>query len=107
VRTLFRYFFSNKRSPVRELSGHQGFVGCVRFLDDKRVVSASGDHTNALWDMETGQLVTEFKEHKGEVMCIAVHPTDKNQFLSAASDSFGKKIKYRFFSYSLFSFFFF
>jgi len=73
-------------NPCRELSGHQGFVGCCRFIDDRKLVTASGDYSCGYWDLETSQIVTEFKEHKGEVMCVSLNPTDKNLFLSAASD---------------------
>jgi len=76
--------------PIRELSGHVGFIGCCKFVDDKRVVTASGDYSCAFWDAENGQLLTEFKEHKGEVMNLSVCPTDKNLFLSAGSDGFVK-----------------
>jgi len=76
--------------PIKELSGHTGFIGCVKFVDDKKVITSSGDFNCAYWDLETGNSIQEFKDHKGEVMHLSIHPTDKNQFLSAASDSFVK-----------------
>jgi len=75
---------------IRELLGHQGFIGCCRFIDDKKMVTCSGDHTCALWDVETGQLNCEFKDHKGEVMTLSLSPIDNNLFISGGSDSFVK-----------------
>eukprot|EP01118_Nematostelium_gracile_P013970 TRINITY_DN534_c0_g1_i1.p1 TRINITY_DN534_c0_g1~~TRINITY_DN534_c0_g1_i1.p1 ORF type:complete len:348 (-),score=78.20 TRINITY_DN534_c0_g1_i1:64-1017(-) len=76
--------------PIKELSGHTGFVGCVKFIDDKKVITASGDYSCAYWDVETGQVVTEFKDHQGEVMTLSLNPTDNNLFVSAGSDTFVK-----------------
>jgi len=73
-------------SPTSELSGHQGFIGCCRFIEDTKLVTASGDYSCGYWDLQTSQQLLEFKEHKGEVMCVALNPMDKHLFLSAASD---------------------
>jgi len=73
--------------PIRELNGHDAFIGCCRFLSEKSILTASGDHTIALWDMETGSKSIEFKEHQREVMTLSMNPVDANLFLSSGVDA--------------------
>ena len=54
--------------PLRELQGHDGHVSCCRFLNNKQLLSSSGDKTCRLWDIERGTVVTEFTEHNGDVL---------------------------------------
>ncbi len=42
------------------------------------------------WDVETGQKVTEFADHLGDVMSISINPTNQNTFISGACDAFAK-----------------
>jgi guanine nucleotide-binding protein G(I)/G(S)/G(T) subunit beta-1 len=51
---------------VRELSGHNGFLSCCRFINDRQILTSSGDTTCALWDIERGQRIIEFAGHSGE-----------------------------------------
>lgn len=73
----------------RELTGHTGYVSCCRFVDDTQVLTSSGDMTCVLWDVESGSKVTEFADHSGDVMCVAVSP-DKNTFISGSCDATAK-----------------
>ena len=41
-----------------------------------------------LWDIETGQKITEFADHLGDVMSLSINPLDNNQFVSGACDAF-------------------
>ena len=75
---------------ARELSGHSGYLSCCRFINDRRVLSSSGDMTCMLWDVETGSKVTEFADHLGDVMSISINPTNQNVFVSGACDAFAK-----------------
>jgi len=87
------YNLHSKEIPVpvfRELSGHNGFLASCRFLNDKQIISASGDKTCALWDIEAGKLVTSFAEHGGDAVALSVHPADKNLFVSGACDKTAK-----------------
>lgn len=62
--------FSLRERPtrtLRELVGHDGFISCIRFLNDKELISAAGDHTCILWNVETGQKQVQFKGHSGEL----------------------------------------
>lgn len=75
---------------ARELSGHSGYLSCCRFINDRRVLSSSGDMTCMLWDVETGSKLTEFADHLGDVMSISINPTNQNVFVSGACDAFAK-----------------
>ncbi len=44
---------------------------------------------SALWDIESGQQVTSFTGHTGDVMSLSLGP-DQNTFVSGACDSSAK-----------------
>lgn len=73
----------------RELPGHTGYLSCCRFLDDNQIVTSSGDTTCCLWDIETGQQVTLFTGHTGDVMSLSLAPDSRN-FVSGACDASAK-----------------
>lgn len=73
----------------RELPGHTGYLSCCRFLDDNQIVTSSGDMTCALWDIETGQQITSFTGHTGDVMSLSLAP-DARTFVSGACDASAK-----------------
>lgn len=87
------YNLSSRDGPTRvarELSGHSGYLSCCRFINDRRILTSSGDMTCMLWDVETGSKVTEFADHLGDVMSISINPTNQNVFVSGACDAFAK-----------------
>lgn len=53
---------------ARELSAHSGYLSCCRFMNDRQIVTSSGDMTCMLWDIEAGVRVMEFSDHTGDVM---------------------------------------
>jgi len=73
----------------RELAGHAGYLSCCRFLSDAQILTTSGDTTCALWDIETGQAVTQFAGHAGDVMGLVILP-DRPAFVSGACDATAK-----------------
>lgn len=84
---------SNRDGPTRvarELSGHSGYLSCCRFINDRNILTSSGDMTCMKWDVETGVKVTEFADHLGDVMSISINPTNQNTFVSGACDAFAK-----------------
>jgi guanine nucleotide-binding protein G(I)/G(S)/G(T) subunit beta-1 len=83
----------NRDGPTRvarELSGHSGYLSCCRFINDRAILTSSGDMTCMKWDLETGAKVTEFADHLGDVMSISINPTNNNTFVSGACDAFAK-----------------
>jgi len=87
------YNLSAREGPTRvarELSGHSGYLSCCRFINDRRILTSSGDMTCVLWDVETGAKIHEFADHLGDVMSLSINPLDNNQFVSGACDAFAK-----------------
>ena len=83
----------NRDGPTRvarELSGHAGYLSCCRFINDRSIITSSGDMTCMKWDIETGSKVVEFADHLGDVMSISLNPTNQNTFISGACDAFAK-----------------
>ncbi|KAJ3423959.1 guanine nucleotide-binding protein beta g protein beta [Anaeramoeba flamelloides] len=70
----------------RELNSHTGYVSCCRFLDDQQILTSSGDMSCILWDIDSGSKVTEFADHNGDVMSLALH-SNKNLFVSGSTDA--------------------
>jgi len=73
----------------RELNAHAGYLSCCRFLNDRQIITSSGDMTCILWDIEAGSKVTEFTDHNADVMSISISP-DKTTFVSGACDATAK-----------------
>lgn len=71
---------------VRELTGHNGYISCIRFIDDQRLISCSGDKTCALWDVEKAKIVTSYRGHANDVNSIALSKQMSNVFVSCSSD---------------------
>jgi guanine nucleotide-binding protein G(I)/G(S)/G(T) subunit beta-1 len=72
--------------PVSELSGHEGYLSCCRFIGESKVLTASGDAKCIYWDLDRETQTSTFDEHSMDVMCVAVSPTDKNMFASGSVD---------------------
>ncbi|MDT9183853.1 MAG: WD40 repeat domain-containing protein, partial [Limnospira sp. PMC 289.06] len=54
--------------------------------DGKRAVSASGDNTLKLWDLEQGRELATLSGHSGWVNAVAIAP-DGKRAVSASSDN--------------------
>jgi len=67
IYSLHRKAGTNIRG-ARELSAHSGYLSCCRFINDRQIVTSSGDMTCMLWDIETGSRSVEFSDHTGDVM---------------------------------------
>ena len=79
-----------ERGPNAELSGHDGYLSCCRFLTSKQILTCSGDHTCMLFDIPTRKAVSTFSDHTSDVMSIAVNPNNPNQFVSGSCDTQAK-----------------
>ncbi|ORZ16504.1 guanine nucleotide-binding protein subunit beta [Absidia repens] len=76
--------------PARELSAHTGYLSCCRFIDDRRILSSSGDMTCMLWDIDAGVKIEEFSDHVSDVMSLSLSPSSPNIFVTGACDSTAK-----------------
>jgi len=74
------------RADADPLMGHEGYLSSCRFIDESQILSASGDSTCILWDVEKSVMKQKFLDHTADVMSIALSPTDTNLFVSASVD---------------------
>lgn len=73
-----------------ELSGHEGYLACCRFIDEKTILTCSGDSTCLLWDIQKQKSVKSFTDHTGDVMSVCVSPTNPSIFVSGSCDASAK-----------------
>jgi guanine nucleotide-binding protein G(I)/G(S)/G(T) subunit beta-1 len=71
----------------QELTGHDGYLSCCRFLSNTDILTASGDSTCVLWDVERNEQKMSFSDHAGDVMSVSLSPEEPNMFCSGACDS--------------------
>jgi len=87
------YNLQAKETPIkfcRELNHHTGYLSCCRFIDEKQLVTSSGDTTCILWDVVGEMRIKEFEEHDGDVMSLSLRPDDPTVFVSGACDGMAK-----------------
>lgn len=73
-----------------EMASHDGILNACRFLDEERILTASGDSTIMLWDIAKGQPQSTFSEHTLDVQSIAINPANPSTFISASVDKSSK-----------------
>lgn len=61
----------------------------ILFYENLQIVTSSGDMSCGLWDIETGQQVTSFMGHTGDVMALSLSPHCR-AFVSGACDASAK-----------------
>jgi len=75
------------KKPVVELKGHDGYISFCRFIDGTELLTASGDKTAALWDVERSEQKTVFRGHSENVLSLALNTgAKKNAFLTSSID---------------------
>mmetsp|Transcript_30700 Transcript_30700/g.57365 ORF Transcript_30700/g.57365 Transcript_30700/m.57365 type:complete len:309 (-) Transcript_30700:279-1205(-) len=72
--------------PAVELAIHDGYISCCTFIDESRVLTASGDATCILWDLNKLTSEVHFVGHKSDVMSVSVM-RDSGLFVSGSSDA--------------------
>jgi guanine nucleotide-binding protein G(I)/G(S)/G(T) subunit beta-1 len=74
----------------RELEKHDGYLSCARFIDNSEIISASGDGTCILWDVEHRKAARIFLDHTGDVMSIDLNRQNADLFVSGSVDATAK-----------------
>ena len=69
-----------------KLSGHGGYVSCCPFLnkDDNHILTGCGDGIVRLWNVKTGDRISELREHTKDITDISV--LDRNIFAASSYD---------------------
>eukprot|EP01084_Bolivina_argentea_P069544 126529_1 len=81
---------------IASLSGHRAYISCIKFIDDNRLITASGDSTCILWDIEYNKSVQIFENSlysKSDITGIdIVNKTNKDangyMFISGSVDGY-------------------
>ncbi|KAH3761848.1 guanine nucleotide-binding protein beta subunit [Pelomyxa schiedti] len=64
---------------VHRFSQHTGYVSCIKFLSENQILSASGDSSCMLHEVETSTLITTFRHpHPADVMSVCVNSANTN-----------------------------
>lgn len=89
--SVYKLTKGNMMPHATELAHHDGYLSCCRFVDESQIVTASGDSTCLLWDVEKRQNIVEYSDHSGDVMSVSICPTDReNIFVSGSCDTTAK-----------------
>lgn len=67
-----------------EMASHDGFLSCCRFLNEKQILTSSGDSTCILWDIASGRPTSTFAEHTADALFLAI--MDRSTFASCSVD---------------------
>ena len=73
--------------PYKSLHHHEGYLSSVKFLNDEKIITASGDSTCILWDVIKKVPESVFLDHAGDVTCVAINKRDSNIFISGSVDA--------------------
>lgn len=84
---------STTQKTIAELAQHEGYLSCCRFVEDKEIITSSGDSTCIYWDIETKTPKKIFSDHTGDVMSVSIF--DSNLFVSGSCDSLAKLWDFR------------
>lgn len=80
---------TDQTSPAFELRQHEGYLSSCRFLDDKQILTSSGDSTCILWDIEKQTSLQQFDAHSSDVMSVSI-TSDTRLFVSGSCDTTAK-----------------
>lgn len=83
------YAVSDDPQQLALLNNHDDFLSSCQFLDDNRLVTASGDCRVLLWDIETQIVTDEFYGHTDAILCSAVS-LDKQMVVTGGYDGIAK-----------------
>ena len=84
-------FSDSVNEPCQVLKGHSGYLSsCQFFANDSRIVTSSGDTTLRVFDVTTGETVSELCDHTGDVMIVGISPLNENICISAGCDATAK-----------------
>lgn len=70
---------------TRELVSHEGYLAdCKFFHSPSKMLTASADATALLWDVEKGQIINTYAEHKSNLTSLSL--VGENTYLTSSTD---------------------
>lgn len=84
--------FAFQQRIVSIFKGHTCGITACDFISDEQILTASGDMTCALWDVNKGKKVDEYLDHLGDVLCMDIDRSKGNgqHFVSGACDGYAR-----------------
>lgn len=77
-----------KAAQTFDLPGHEGFISCISFVNDQAVITASGDSTAKMWDLQTRKEIMGYNDaHEGSIEQIAVDEAYKSMISCSVDTS--------------------
>ena len=67
---LYNDFNIKLKNPIHKLNIHTSNVYCLTVLNDRRLVSGSGDKSIIIYNKKTYQPDIIIKEHSGSIYCL-------------------------------------
>ncbi|XP_035215151.1 denticleless protein homolog isoform X2 [Stegodyphus dumicola] len=84
---LFYDTNSKEQKCVKCLSAHRNAIFDICWLPDRpHLLTASGDHKAALWDVSSSRLITSFRKHTASIKSIDVCPEQSAIFVTGSRD---------------------
>jgi guanine nucleotide-binding protein G(I)/G(S)/G(T) subunit beta-1 len=85
--SIFKVDGEGSRADV-ELSDHDGYLSCARFISPEKILTSSGDSTIRLWDLTRKTCESIYEKHTGDVMSISLSPMNSaSVFVSGSCDA--------------------
>ncbi|CDO93589.1 unnamed protein product [Kluyveromyces dobzhanskii CBS 2104] len=81
-----------QQNVISIFKGHTCYISATEFLNERTILTASGDMTCAMWDIPKSKRVTEFIDHLGDVLTMDLPPADTSRygqnFITGGSDGY-------------------
>jgi guanine nucleotide-binding protein G(I)/G(S)/G(T) subunit beta-1 len=84
--SIYKVGSSNSNRAIASLTGHTGYLSSFAFVEEKNIITGSGDSTAIYWDIETKKPLQRFVEHSADVMSISLSPQDTSIFATGSCD---------------------
>ncbi|KAJ3176225.1 hypothetical protein HDU87_005440 [Geranomyces variabilis] len=78
--------YETEKPRSQWLAHHNAIFDICWSADDRHLVSAAGDQTVRIWDVETRKCTTVFKGHNCSIKSVTNHPNNSYVFATAARD---------------------
>lgn len=84
------------QTSIRSLfKGHKAYISDCNYISNEKLITASGDMTCIMWDINKGGKVRDFVDHIGDVLVLAKFSDTQGNpelpiFVSGSSDGYAK-----------------
>lgn len=84
------YNLAQRKSPVQVPISHtlmrqSDYISACRFVSDRELLTASGDGSIMLWDVQNEQPITSYNGGRGDILCMNISQANPNMFVSSGT----------------------